>query len=215
MAKRFIKSQKIAYYIVAVVVVLGSLLLGSVFLMFDMNLSGEGNMEKESVYSNYDQIMEIIANGSLEQFEKLSQTVKGFPNEKDDFISRHWITNAIDCGSKSSVEWMLSKDVNLVFRDEEGYTPLLSAIDRERPDKYEVLELLLKHGAPINKKGINDWTPLHMAAARNDVVALKLLVKYGADLGIRTEIDDYATPLEEARNLGRKEAVKYLESVSR
>jgi len=38
-------------------------------------------------------------------------------------------------------------------------------------------------------------------------------VRYGADLTIRTEIDDYATPLEEARNLGKLEAVKYLEGV--
>jgi uncharacterized protein len=65
----------------------------------------------------------------------------------------------------------------------------------------------------VNRKGINDWTPAHMAAARDDVEALRLLVRYRADLNIRTDIDDYATPLEEARNLGKVNAVNYLESV--
>ena len=79
--------------------------------------------------------------------------------------------------------------------------------------KYEILELLLKHKAPLNIQGaFNDWTPAHLAAARDDVEALKLLVKYRADLSIRTRIDDHATPLEEARTLKKRKAVYYLES---
>ena len=64
----------------------------------------------------------------------------------------------------------------------------------------------------VNLKGVNDWTPAHMAAARDDVDALRVLVAHGADLSIRTEIDDYATPLEEARNLGKLNALRYLSS---
>jgi ankyrin repeat protein len=50
-----------------------------------------------------------------------------------------------------------------------------------------------------------------MAAVREDIEALRLLVRYGADLTIRTRIDEYATPLEEARILGKQHAVKFLE----
>ena len=80
------------------------------------------------------------------------------------------------------------------------------------------MELLLRFGADVNLKGINDWTPAHMAAARNDVKALKILVKYGADLNIQTNIDDYATPLEEARILNNlsfncSDAIKFLEDI--
>ena len=42
-----------------------------------------------------------------------------------------------------------------------------------------------------------------MAAARDDVEALRILAAHGADLTIRTDIDDYATPLEETRMLGK------------
>jgi hypothetical protein len=117
---------------------------------------------------------------------------------KQPFVSRHWITNAIDCGTKEVVAWMLSMGAPVLFHDEEGFTVLHSAIDRGKPDRLEIMAMLLEAGADINARGINDWTPAHHAAVRNDVEALKFLVESGADLTIRTRIDEYATPLEEA-----------------
>ena len=72
----------------------------------------------------------------------------------------------------------------------------------------------MQHKAPINLHGFNDWTAAHLAAARNDVNALKLLVKYGADLSIKTRIDSYSTPLEEAKLLKSQEAIQYLKSIA-
>jgi ankyrin repeat protein len=161
----------------------------------------------------YDRALEILRSGDADQLEALCQEIDGFPNGVDSFLERRWIINAIDVGSGRAVEWMLQKGVNLDFRDEEGYSPLHAVLDRQGPDRLRMLELLLTAGAPINKKGINDWTPAHMAAARDDVAALRLLVQHGADLSIRTEIDHHATPLEEAQHLGRVEAARYLASV--
>jgi len=161
----------------------------------------------------YTRVMALLASGSSADWERLSFEIPGFPEGVDDLVSRRWIINAVGTGSRQSIEWMISKNVRLDFRDEEGYTPLHVAIERRAPDRHEILELLLRAGAPVNLKGVNDWTPAHMAAARNDVDALKLLVRYGADLSIRTDIDDYATPLEEARSLGKHSAARYLESV--
>lgn len=163
---------------------------------------------------SFRRVLSVLRTGTIADLEALSQELPDFPHGVDDLVQRRWIINAIgDGGSKASVEWMLSKKVDLNFRDEEGYTPVLAAIERESPDKYEILELLLRAGASVNLKGVNDWTPAHMAAARDDVEALKILLRHGADLTIRTEIDDYATPLEEARTLGSAKAISYLESV--
>ena len=164
-------------------------------------------------YKEYCHLIDLLAEGNINLLEEAEKIIDSFPVGVDDYVGRHWITNAIDCGSLKSVKWILSRNVDLSFRDDEGYTPILSAIDREQPDKYEIIQLLIDHGAPINKKGINDWTPLHMSAAREDIEALKLLVRNGADLTIRTEIDDYATPLEEAKNLKKQRSVEYLENV--
>ncbi len=165
-------------------------------------------------HKNYTNIIDILIRGNIRELEELAELLNDFPKGSDDYINRKWIINAVDVGAVSTVEWMLSKSVELDFRDCEGYTPILSALEREEPDKHEILKLLINHGAPINQKGVNDWTPLHMAAARNDVTSLRILIEHGADKTIRTEIDDYATPLEEAVSLDCKDAVKYLQSIA-
>lgn len=161
----------------------------------------------------YLRAINVLETGSLADLEQLAAEIPGFPEGVDPYIGRRWIINAIDTGSVVSIRWMLGKGVDLNFRDDEGGTPLHSAIDRARGDKYDVLETLIVAAAPLNVKGFNDWTPAHLAAARDDVEALRILVRHGADLSIRTDIDNYATPLEEARHLGKLKAVGFLESV--
>jgi len=166
----------------------------------------------ERMAQEHDRVMNALKSGHTDELDALSREVEGFPHGVDSFIDRRWIINAIDVGSKAAIEWMLGQGVQLSFRDAEGYTPLHAALQRRNSDRYEVLESLLAAGAAVNLKGVNDYTPAHMAAALDDVEALGILVRHGADLTIRTDIDHYATPLEEARNLGKLHAVKYLET---
>ena len=77
-------------------------------------------MPQSCVSREYDRIMEVLASGSREELASLSREIDGFPNGVDGFIGRQWITNAIDCGSKLAVEWMIGRGVDLKFRDEEG-----------------------------------------------------------------------------------------------
>jgi ankyrin repeat protein len=161
----------------------------------------------------YRRVMAELEAGTAERWEALATELPGFPDGVDDLLGRKWIMNALGSGSAASVQWMLRKGVALDFRDEEGYTPVHAAIERRAADRYELLEQLLQAGAPVNLKGINDWTPAHLAAARDDVEALRILIRHGADLSLKTDIDDYATPLEEARHLGRTNAVRYLEAL--
>ena len=142
---------------------------------------------------------------------------ESFPHGADSYLGSSWILHAIDNGSMTAIEWMLTQHIDLNIRDQDGGTVLHSVLDREGIDRYELLEMMLIAGADVNVKGINDWTPSHKAAVNNDVKALEILVKNGADLSIRTSIDEYATPLEEAMIMNKyracSEAIKYLQSV--
>ena len=168
-------------------------------------------MEPHTPDSVYDAIIDALIAGDPDRLEDFGREIEGFPDGEDSFLGRRWITNAIDVGALSSIEWMLAKNVNLDFEDAGGYTPLHSAIERESTDRHVAIEMLLRAGAPVNARGINGWTPSHMAAARDDVDVLEILIRHGADLSIRTSVDEYATPLEEARNLGKLRAARYLE----
>lgn len=77
------------------------------------------------------------------------------------------------------------------------------------------VQTLIKHGASINARGVNDYTPLHQAAAREDIDVLQLLIENGADINERTNIDNYATALEEARILNCRLSVDFLEKITR
>lgn len=54
-----------------------------------------------------------------------------------------------------------------------------------------------------------------MAANFEDIEALKILIYHAPDLSIRTRIDDYATPLEQAHQLGRTVAVRFLDGLNK
>ncbi|MGG5821176.1 ankyrin repeat domain-containing protein [Falsiroseomonas sp. HW251] len=92
----------------------------------------------------------------------------------------------------------------------DGFPPLLQAIDLPREDRHAVLALLLARGADPAQRGVNDWTPLHLAVARRDIEAVRLLLAHGADPAARTRIDDYSTPLEDAEAIGFAEAAQLM-----
>lgn len=100
------------------------------------------------------------------------------------------------------------------YPDDAGFPCLIAALSTGRRDRLAIVELLLAHGAEIEQRGINDYTPLHYAAATDDAQAIELLLARGADPGARTRIDDRASPLEEAQMLGRKAAVQALERLA-
>ena len=168
-------------------------------------------------------ILNSLLNGTVDDWEQLAAKFPDFPNGLDNYnsVGRNWITNAIDCASLECVKWMLTKNVNLHFVESEGYTPLHSCIDRELPDKYEILQLLINGGADINTGAriednnlmtCNSWTPLHMAANRNDLESIKILLNNGADKTLKTIIDDYCTAEEEAMISGNKEAAELIKN---
>jgi ankyrin repeat protein len=101
------------------------------------------------------------------------------------------------------------------YDDPAGFPALIAALSTNRADKHAVMELLLLAGADPQRRCINDYTPLHYAAARDDAGSIELLLAHGADPAARTNIDDYATPLEEAERGGAANAVRVLRGLSR
>jgi ankyrin repeat protein len=71
-----------------------------------------------------------------------------------------------------------------------------------RTDVDDIIRLLLAFGADPNQRGINDYTPLHMAVAERNPVAVQTLLDGGANPELRTRIDECETPLEMAEAAG-------------
>jgi uncharacterized protein len=106
---------------------------------------------------------------------------------------------------------------------DDGFPPLLAALSclREVPgatrrtDVDDIIRLLLSFGADPNLRGINDYTPLHLAVAEKNLLALQILLDGGADPELRTRIDACETPLDMAKGAGLLDVVAVLERKGR
>jgi hypothetical protein len=115
----------------------------------------------------------------------------------------------------------LDADPNVPVDD--GFPPIIAALSAgqqapgatPRDDVPEVIRLLLASGSDPDQRGLNDWTPLHMAVATRQHLAIQLLLDGGADPEQRTRIDDCETPLEMARAARDDVAVSILERQGR
>ena len=149
-------------------------------------------------------------------FEQLSSLLghkHEFPNVQLEGFG-HLLEYAIYHSSLGFIEKMLEAGAEADYEDHAGFPSIIAALSSEREEKEDIIDLLLRYGADINQRGINDWTPLHWAAANDDVKLIEYLFEQGADPTLRTGVDDKATPLEEAEILGSKASVKVLKELT-
>lgn len=153
-------------------------------------------------------------------FDALGRSLGGFPRWFDEtmpveFGLGHPLEYAIYSSPLAFIEELLDAGANVNYPDDAGFPSLIATLSTDRPDKLDVLRLLIRHDADVNRPGINDWTPLHYAVSRRDVDAIRLLLASGADPSIRTRIDDYTTPLEGAEAAGFEDCASLLREAVR
>jgi ankyrin repeat protein len=160
-------------------------------------------------------IHDAYQRGDLDALKSLLGDPPDFPNSRGPAgFCGPILENAIYHSPFACIRTLLELGADPNYADHAGFPSLIAALSTDRADRYQIIELLLAHGADIQEHGINDWTPLHYAAATDDLEGIELLLRHGADPSARTRIDDCATPLEEAEILGRVEAVRLLRKLA-
>ncbi len=124
-------------------------------------------------------------------------------------------------GKSSDLEKMLDGDADLatLVTDQGGPTLLHQACEYDQPESVKVL---LKHGADLSaKSGWNQETPLHIAARRDSVNAIKAILEAEGDIDIlgggpRPKGNNpffvyrFTSPLDLAASAGSERAVELL-----
>ena len=79
---------------------------------------------------------------------------------------------AVACGWADGVRCLLDRRADPSLCDRMGYTPLLYVVQAQPPDSRQIVELLIHHGADVNRRGPDGQTPLRLAVqmARKDLV---------------------------------------------
>lgn len=125
----------------------------------------------------------------------------------------HPLEYAIYWSPLGFIEDLIALGASVNYEDHAGFPCLIAILSTDRHgrgDRLEVLRLLIRHGARLDQRGINDCTPLHYAVGLRDLDAMRLLLASGADPTLRTRIDDLSTPLEDAEAAGFAEGAALL-----
>jgi len=136
-------------------------------------------------------------------------------------LSVHWIERHADNQSYGKAETLncaiISGDIPKIqavitenrtvldATDWSLFTPMNCAVNRGRRD---IVELLIKNGANINRGGPTGFTPLHCAAQQGNKEMVGFLLASGAKINAKD--DEGITPLHMAVNARHKEVVEIL-----
>lgn len=134
---------------------------------------------------------------------------KGADTRRIDSPMRGGVMNsAVRSGSREMVELLLSRHVGVNGSDQRfgpDRTPLCTAAETGNK---AMAELLLSHGADVDRTSWPDLTPLHLAAAKGDVEMATLLLDSKAN--IDSHGDRGGTPLYSAAVAGQVAMVEFL-----
>jgi ankyrin repeat protein len=172
-------------------------------------------MDRCEQYNAHLAAHDAFVRGDMDALKTMLGNPSDFPNNRlpmELVIGDHVLEYAIYHSPVTFIRALLEMGADPNYTDPAGFPSLIAAISSERKDKAGIMELLIAAGADIQQRGGNDYTPLHDAVSRQDQQMVMLLLSHGADLHARTRIDDYATPLEEAKILGLSEMVTLLQS---
>lgn len=164
-------------------------------------------------------IDDAFRTGDLEALRAAVDDPSAIPNGQMPITVGSCLVHAIYRSPLAFIRTLLEIGADPNAPVDDGFPPLIAALSagREAPgakprrDVDEVLRLLLSFGADPNQHGINDYTPLHMAVAERNALAVQILLDGGGDPDLRTRIDDYETPLEMARAIDRADIIAILE----
>jgi len=161
------------------------------------------------IYRRFKRLDAAYRAGDLAGVKAVLGWPQDFPNTPQpmECASGDWpLVTAITLSPLRFIRQLLDLGADPNFEALDGFPSLIDALDAPRPDRVEVMALLLHYGARTDQRGFNDWTPLHYAVVRRNLAAVKLLMEHGADPHARTRIDDCTTPLEDAVAAGFDEA---------
>ena len=112
--------------------------------------------------------------GDLETLRRELGSLEGFPNVIAHRAIGPCLTYAIYHSPIEMVAALLESGADPNAPANDGFPPLIAALTcaiptagaKARTDVSQLVELLLTHGADVGQRGINDYTPLHLAAAQ-------------------------------------------------
>jgi ankyrin repeat protein len=178
----------------------------------------KSNPERCKEYEQFGKIDSAFRAGDLAALRAAVDDPANVPNGRMPLTVGNCLEYAIYHSPLAFIRTLLEIGADPNLDDNSGFPPLIAALSSgrvapgatARPDVLEILKLLLAFGADPNQRGVNDYTPLHMAVGERNLEALELLLEMGANPHLKTRIDEYETAREMAGKAGLSQYVEVL-----
>ena len=178
----------------------------------------KSNSERCAEYEKFKKIDAAFRVGDLNALRAAVDDPHSVPNGPMPLTIGHCLEYAIYHSPLAFIRTLLEIGADPNPANHAGFPPLIAALSCSRPrpgspgrpDVADIVGLLLSFGADPNQRGLNDYTPLHMAVSEHHLPTVELLLKAGADPRLRTRIDDCETPREMAEKVGLRKIAELL-----
>ena len=136
-------------------------------------------------------------------------TPKSFPQSMESVLLRHGSPLDHDLDNQLQYMWYTQREESIPteLKLQEGETALHAAV---RNNSVPVIEDLLTKGHSVKVFDSRGWTPLHVAAARGNLDALRCLVAHSGNIDIAGEQMSKDTPLGLAAEYDKADAIDIL-----
>jgi len=180
-------------------------------------MSFEGGVAKMTrdhceIHQQFKAVDAAYCTGDLEALRAALGNPPDFPNciqPSELALGEYPLEYAIYWSPLCLIDELIAIGANPNYPDH-GFPSLIAALSSGRSDQHELMRLLIKSGANVNQRGLNDWTALHYAVVLRDLEGVRILLAHGANPTLRTRIDDCTSPLEDAETMGFTSAVEML-----
>ena len=104
----------------------------------------------------------------------------------------------------------INSDIDINCKDRDNQTVLHYAVESKRVD---AIKLLVSKGADVNAVDLRGWTPMHRAAAKNNLLAIDCIVEVAGKNSIGKVDYQSRTPEQLARQSGAIAAAEHLRDI--
>ena len=90
-----------------------------------------------------------------------------------------------DCETEEDVVSLVESGADVNERAWGGDSPIHRAVNKRSSEcKADVIKALIEHGANVNAKGFNEYTPLMIATINDNINVVQILLEAGANVNI-------------------------------
>jgi ankyrin repeat protein len=148
--------------------------------------------------------------GNIQFFEELKQLKPNSQFDLKDVWQKTPLYYAVCHTQLNVVQFLLEQGAD---PRQPGLLPEALQVSANRPTCLMIIQLLLKHNAPVNEKDLLGDTLLHKATKLHDIALLKVLLQTG---GIRSDLknDEGKTALDLAITEGNPQVIQLLKHFS-